>query len=51
MKKDRMIGRKNKGVGGHKCRCCNEAPGTARKVARRSSKRVERRAWKAEVQN
>lgn len=49
MTKDKMIGLKDKGVGGHKCRCCGEAPGKARKVARRTSKRVERRTWKAEV--
>lgn len=49
MTKDRMIGRKDTGVGGHKCRCCGDAPGKARKVARRSSKRSERAAWKAEV--
>lgn len=49
MTKDKMIGRKDKGVGGHRCRCCGDAPGKRRKESRRSSKRAERAAWKAEA--
>lgn len=46
---DKMIGKKRNGVGGRDCPCCGDAPGPDRKVARRASKRADRRAWKAEV--
>lgn len=48
----KMIGRDfaiGHGVGGGKCRCCGEAPGKQRKVAKRSAKRSERAAWKKEA--
>jgi len=46
----KMIGRKcPEGPGGRDCACCGQAPGKARRNARRYAKRVERAAWKAEV--
>lgn len=46
----KMIGRKcPEGPGGRDCPCCGQAPGKARKVAKRSLKRAERRSWKQEV--
>lgn len=37
------------GPGGRDCSCCGQAPGKARKVARRTAKRSERNDWKREV--
>lgn len=34
------------GPGGRDCYCCGQPPGKARRVARRSAKRRERREWK-----
>lgn len=46
----KMIGRKcPAGPGGRDCPCCGDAPGKARKVAKRAAKRSERNGWKAEV--
>lgn len=46
----KMIGRKcPEGPGGRDCVCCGQAPGKARKLARRNVKRSERQTWKAEV--
>lgn len=46
----KMIGRKcPAGPGGRDCPCCGDAPGKARKSARRTVKRSERNAWKAEA--
>lgn len=43
----RMIGRTcPTGPGGRNCVCCGDAPGKARKIARRSAKRMERNEWK-----
>lgn len=48
--KDKMVGRDcPEGPGGRDCYCCGQAPGKARKVARRSAKRAERNSWKAEI--
>lgn len=50
MNRTKMIGKScPKGPGGRDCICCGDAPGRARKVARRSAKRAERRNWRAEV--
>jgi hypothetical protein len=46
----KMIGRScPEGPGGRDCACCGQAPGKARKNARRTLKRSERNAWKREV--
>lgn len=37
------------GTGGRDCACCGQPPGKARKMARRTAKRADRRAWKREV--
>lgn len=34
------------GPGGRDCICCGQAPGVARKKARRTAKRRERQDWK-----
>lgn len=45
-----MIGTKcPTGPGGRDCSCCGQAPGKARKVARRAAKRAERHNWKREI--
>lgn len=45
-----MIGRRCPvGPGGRDCSCCGQAPGKARKVAKRNAKRSERNSWKKEV--
>lgn len=52
MNKSKMIGRAcPEGPGGRDCVCCGQAPGKARKGARRTAKRSERAAWKQEVRH
>lgn len=34
------------GPGGRDCTCCGQAPGRARKVAKRARKHSEKAAWK-----
>lgn len=46
----KMIGRKCAvGPGGRDCPCCGDAPGKARKIAKRSTKRSERNNWRTEA--
>lgn len=50
MTRNSMLGRFcPDGPGGRDCTCCGQAPGKARKVARRNKKRGERQNWKKEV--
>jgi hypothetical protein len=50
MSKAKMIGKGcPEGVGGRDCICCGQAPGKARKTARRAAKRSERNAWRADA--
>jgi hypothetical protein len=47
---DKMLGRKcPTGPGGRDCNCCGQAPGVARKVAKRNIKRSERNTWKKDI--
>lgn len=46
----RMIGKTcPTGPGGRDCACCGDAPGKARKVARRNAKRSERNATRRAI--
>ena len=46
----RMIGKTcPTGPGGRDCPCCGDAPGRARKAARRTAKRRERQSARREV--
>lgn len=46
----KMIGRGcPTGPGGRDCACCGDAPGKARRTARRNAKRSERNTWKKEL--
>jgi hypothetical protein len=37
------------GIGGKYCACCKVAPGRARTVEKRTTKRRERQSWRREV--